>query len=206
MAKKMMLIDANFVGGNDLRSTKKHYSTLDQNVSNVLERTDLSDSDKLKLYQHALSRFLIGKQEAEGEAGKPVAVQTIAADKQKKFEESYLESLPADEREKASGVIDDIVAYSPLRWNDKGELVVDRRVVKGSSLDKLVTHELKQQKTPTSTATAFRKAKTTAPSTPVGWDTFSKYIRRPAALSSVTPRWSKRNRKASSRIDWLSYD
>lgn len=53
MAKKMMLIDANFVGSNGLRSTKRHYSALDQNVSDVLERTDISDYDKLKLYQHA---------------------------------------------------------------------------------------------------------------------------------------------------------
>lgn len=194
-----MLIDANFRGGSDLRNTKQHYSALDQNVSDVLERADLSDSDKLKLYQHALSRFLIGKQEAEGEANKPVTVQTAAVDK--KFEESYLDSLPTDEREKASSVIDDIVAYSPLRWNDKGELIVDKRVVKGSSLDKLVTHELKQQQA-SPRATSFKKAKKIAP---VGWDTFSKYSSHTRA-PSVTPRRSKRDRKASSRIDWLTYD
>jgi hypothetical protein len=49
MAKKMMLVDANF-GSSDLRSAKRHYTALDQNISDVLDRTDLSDFDKLKFY------------------------------------------------------------------------------------------------------------------------------------------------------------
>lgn len=203
MAKKMMLVDANF--GTDLRSIKRHYSALDQNVSDVLERSDLGDFDKLKLYQHALSRFLINKQEIEGEASKPVSVQA-AEPTPKKFEEKYLDSLPEDERQKASDVIDDLVAYTPLRWNDKGELLVDRRVLKDSNLSKLVAHELKQ-KSAAGTSKKLRKATATS-LPPAGYDTFTKY-RSPHLLQSPAPpsRRSKRERKQKQHFaSWLTYD
>lgn len=200
MAKKMMLVDANF--GTDLRSIKRHYSALDQNVSDVLERSDLGDFDKLKLYQHALSRFLINKQEIEGEANKPVSVQTTEPTS-KNFEEKYLDSLPEDERQKASDVIDDLIAYTPLRWNDKGELLVDRRVLKDSNLTKLIAHELKQK---SAAGTTKKSRKTTASSLPpVGYDTFVKF-RAPHRLQSSAPSIRRSKREKKQKQQWLTYD
>jgi hypothetical protein len=131
-----------------------------------------------------------------------VSVQT-AEPTPKNFEEKYLDSLPEDERQKASDVIDDLVAYTPLRWNDKGELLVDRRVLKDSNLTKLVAHELKQR----SVAGTLRKSRKTTATTlpPVGYDTFAKY-RTPHLLQSSAPpsRRSKRERKKKQQ--WLTYD
>lgn len=190
MAKKMMLIDAaNF---NDLRSAKRHYSALDQNVSNVLDRQDLNDFDKLKLYQHTLSRFLINKQEVENEVSKPVNVQTTES-KPKGLEETLLESFPAREREKVSGVLDDVVAYTPLRWNNKGELISEGRTVKDSDLSKLIAHEFKR----TNKSQKGRDA-------PIGWDVYSK--NRPMTLTS-TPQTKRRSkRKNTKQPAWISYD
>jgi hypothetical protein len=204
MAKKMMLVDANF--GTDLRSINRHYSALDQNITNVLERSDLNDFDKLKLYQHALSRFLISKQEVEGEASKPVSVQS-AEPTPKKIEDKYLDSLAGDERQKASDVIDDLIAYTPLRWNDEGELLLDRRVLKSSDLTKLVTHELKQRAAASGTSKKSRKtAFTSLP--PVGYDTFAKYRAAHRLQSTASPsRRSKQERRQKQQFDsWLTYD
>jgi hypothetical protein len=69
MAKKMMLVDASQL---DVRNTAKHYTLLDQNISDILERRDISDADKLRLYQSALNRFLLNRQKIEGEVNEPV--------------------------------------------------------------------------------------------------------------------------------------
>jgi hypothetical protein len=59
--KKMMLIDSNFATG-DFRNVKRHYSLLDQNISDVLNRQDIDDHGKLILYRNALTKFLINRQ------------------------------------------------------------------------------------------------------------------------------------------------
>jgi hypothetical protein len=69
MAKKMMLVDASQL---DVRNTAKHYTLLDQNISDILERRDISDADKLRLYQSALNRFLLNRQKIEGEVNESV--------------------------------------------------------------------------------------------------------------------------------------
>ncbi len=108
---------------------------------------------------------------------------------------TYLASLPVGEREKAISLLEDVVSSTPLRWNDKGELVVDRRVVKGSSLDKIVGHELKQK-------TGVKAKKASASSPPIGWETFAKYRQAPAPPN----RRSRRARKSQpTPLDWVTY-
>ena len=70
-AKKLMLVNpANF----DLRNVKRRYSELDQNISDVLDRQDVDDYDKSKLYQSALSKFLANRQVVENELNEPLKV------------------------------------------------------------------------------------------------------------------------------------
>lgn len=72
--KKMMLVDAaNFAS--DLRNVKRHYGVLDQNISDVLNREDIDEREKLKLYQVALSKFLVNRQAVESALGEPVKVE-----------------------------------------------------------------------------------------------------------------------------------
>lgn len=73
MAKKMMLVDASQL---DVRNTAKHYTLLDQNISDILERRDINDADKLRLYQSALNRFLLNRQKIEGEVNESVKAST----------------------------------------------------------------------------------------------------------------------------------
>jgi hypothetical protein len=73
MAKKMMLVDASQL---DVRNTAKHYTLLDQNISDILERRHISDADKLRLYQSALNRFLLNRQKIEGEVNESVKAST----------------------------------------------------------------------------------------------------------------------------------
>jgi hypothetical protein len=70
-AKKWMLVDPSV----DLRNVKRHYGALDQNISNVLNRQDVDDREKLRLYQTALNKFLNNRQSVESELNKPVEVE-----------------------------------------------------------------------------------------------------------------------------------
>lgn len=71
-AKKMALVDSNFVI--DPRNIKKHYSSLDQSVVDVLNRQDIDDYGKLVLYRIALNKFLINKRALETDLDEPLKV------------------------------------------------------------------------------------------------------------------------------------
>ena len=63
-ARKLMLVDpANF----DVRNVKRHYTLLDQSISDVLDRRDVDARTKLQLYQAAVNKFLLNKQNVENE-------------------------------------------------------------------------------------------------------------------------------------------
>ena len=71
-AKKLMLVDpANF----DVRNVKRHYTFLDQSISDVLDRRDVDARTKLQLYQAAVNKFLLNKQNVENELKGPVKVE-----------------------------------------------------------------------------------------------------------------------------------
>ncbi len=70
--KKMTLVDSNFVI--DPRNIKRHYSSLDQSVVDVLDRQDIDDYGKLILYRIALNKFLVNKKALESELEEPLKV------------------------------------------------------------------------------------------------------------------------------------
>ena len=72
-AKKMTLVDSNFAV--DPRNIKRHYSSLDQSVVDILNRQDIDDYEKLILYRIALNKFLVNKKNLEADLDEPLKVQ-----------------------------------------------------------------------------------------------------------------------------------
>ena len=188
----MYLVDSNYP---DLRNVKKHYSDLDKNVSEVLERRDLKDDEKLALYHQALNKFLINRRAVETELeDKPPKIR-LASPKEKRVEDKYLETLQAgEERKKAERVIADVKAYTPLDWDEKGQLVHRGRVVEGSSLPEIVSHRLE----------IAEKTKSRASKKPIGWETFEEYL-PDISPTPTPPRRSKRRRQRRFGLDWETY-
>ena len=60
--KTMYVVDSVYP---DLRNVKKHYSDLDRNVSEELERRYIKDDEKLTLYHQALNKYLINRRAVE---------------------------------------------------------------------------------------------------------------------------------------------
>ncbi len=73
----MLLVDANV--SNDFKNVRRHYSLLDQTVSDVLNRNDMNDYDKIKLYQQALNKYIVNRDNIVTELDKPVKVQNVEA-------------------------------------------------------------------------------------------------------------------------------
>ena len=72
-AKKMTLVDSNFAV--DPRNIKRHYSSLDQIVVDILNRQDIDDYEKLILYRIALNKFLVNKKNLEADLDEPLKIQ-----------------------------------------------------------------------------------------------------------------------------------
>jgi hypothetical protein len=176
-AKKVRLVDDNFASGGlvDLKNIKKHYSELDSAISQVLVRDEVDDRAKARQYQQALNKFLINRDAYQRDLEKPVTVD-IAKAKEPTAEESYLSQLEtAADREKAVEVLTDLKTYTPYRFNDKGQLLVNDRVVEGSDLKQLIEHELKP-----------KKAKRVNQQPP-GWKEFSAFHTSKAGIPPAPP-------------------
>ena len=69
----MTLVDSNFAV--DPRNIKRHYSSLDQSVVDILYRQDIDDYEKLIFYRMALNKFLVNKKNLEVDLDEPFKVQ-----------------------------------------------------------------------------------------------------------------------------------
>ena len=183
-ARKMLLVDPG-----DFRNIRQHHSLLDKSISDVLSRRDVGDEEKLSLYQQALNKFLVNRRVIERELEEPLKV--IEPEVKKDVKEAYLESLTPEERKRAKRVLEDISAYTPLRWDEKGRLIHEGSTIEGSKLDEIVSHELK-------TSTKRRRTKP-----PIGWYTYSTYRDRQTVTPTtlLTPRPQRRKKTPS----WQSY-
>lgn len=146
-------------------------SSLDSDMKNVLERSDLSDHDKAVSYNQLLGRY--NALEA-ARAAQPVRVSvvsestpaaeatTTAAPPSDAIEREIVDSVPKTLKAKAGRLIAKMKSDPLCRWNDRGEFVYDGRTVKGSNMVDLVND-------------LMRTRKKMAP--PVGWQTFGERMR-----------------------------
>ncbi len=95
-AKKLMLVDPTNL---DVRHVKRHYGLLDENISNVLDREDVDDYLKVRLYQNALNKFLANRQVIENDLNKPLKV-AVETPKPTTSLDTYLTTLTDDQKTK----------------------------------------------------------------------------------------------------------
>ena len=114
----------------DFRKIRQHHSLLDKSIGDVLSRRDVGDEEKLSLYQQALNKLLVNRKVIERELEEPLKV--TEPEVKKDVKEAYIENLTPEKRKRAKRVLEDISAYTPLRWDEKGRLIHDRSTIEGS--------------------------------------------------------------------------
>ena len=167
---------------------------LDQAMQHILNRKDVSQEEKLKLYHQILQKYLLYKDKAEpmtvkvvGEPSlpEPLTIPSPAEQTQESLEAEIIHSAPKNLRHKASVLLRRLKQDDNIAWNTKGELVYKGDVVPNTHIHDLVQDVLRKRKT----------------HVPVGWQTFARALREsniPQDLVGNLDRWQWMNQEEES--------
>jgi len=158
--KKMMLVDPRVLANLKESNTPqlplvKVVSDLDTQMNEVLARTDLSTSEKVRLYDQILQRYMVYKEKL---TEKPA--QVVVREKKDFPEGEILRGVTKQYKRKTEELLGFIKSNSSLGWNDSGEFVYDDRAVPSSNIKDLIA------------ATARNTKKSRLP----GWNEFQKAL------------------------------
>mgnify|MGYP001552780171 CR=1 FL=1 len=123
---------------------------LRQSMNNTLERSDLPDDLRMKMYDQQFHKYDHFK---EAVKSTPVNL-VIKGDKSPTKKQDgddldpldIIESVPKTMREKARWLVHRMKKSADIGWNNEGELVVDGTPVKGSHIVDLVNQTLRKRK------------------------------------------------------------
>lgn len=144
MAKIMNLVDSKMLEQmrapvNPLHRT---LSALDSEMQSILQRSDMSDEDKVQAYNQILQRYL----EYQKTDKKPS--QTILEVNNPKIdiEREVMRTVPKTLRSKATSLLERIREDPNTSWNDRGEFVYKGQPVAGSNIVDLVNDMMRFRK------------------------------------------------------------
>ena len=187
-AKKMALVDPRVLesvpsqpfSSNPIGNIMRR---LDDEMRSILDRGDLSDREKVVLYNQVLMRYnVFSNKSSQQPVRVTIAKASIKEDEEVKetraepgVENEIVDSVPKSLKPKARRLLDKI--KGTVSWNDRGEMVYRNVSVPGSNIVDLVNDALRKRK-------SFQ---------PVGWKTFArglKDVNAPMDLVGNPERWS----------------
>ena len=201
-AKKMALVPQELLDTVQLQQNQminpvtKMLSSLDKEMQQVLDRTDIPDDEKAKLYQQTLQQYRAYSDKKKEPVkisivpttpSTPSAVGIDQVDKGQDpplkdeivmdgVEQDVLESVPKSLQKKARLLLQKIKQHGAVAWNEKGELTYDGNPLPGTHMVDLVNDVLRRRKT----------------FTPTGWPQFSQVLSAmnvPQDLVGNKERW-----------------
>ena len=170
---------------------------LDTEMKNILDRTDIAEDEKVKLYNQTLSRYLTldhqRKQPLEmkltSTSEDPVSTSddlkervstnnmNDKKDQKHTLENDVVGSVPVTLRKKAERLLKHLKSdRNIIDWNQRGEIIAEGNIVKGSHLIDLIKDTLRKRKD-------FN---------PRGWKEFNKalaVLNTPQDLVGNSDRW-----------------
>ena len=169
--------------------TQSKLQALEENMKNILARTDLPDDAKVSMYQQALHHYLqydharriepvsvtMSAPKSANERyteNEPLSDRSVAEPDRRPIDDltpQILQSIPKPFQRKAALLIGKLKNNDVMSWNNNGELIYDGDVVKGSNVIDLVNDVLKSKK-------GFD---------PHGWQHFAQGLARANAPESV---------------------
>jgi hypothetical protein len=143
--QKMILIPENATAQmvSSIKSSESIQSQLDHEMNDILSRNDLTVSDKYKLYQQALHRYL----QHTPQANKPIALPLIEPEGSKSpMIEFILESVPKTLVRKTSTLLNLMHVSNRISWDSTGVVSIDSNLIPGSNIIDLV-HDVVRKRT-----------------------------------------------------------
>ena len=170
-AKRMVVVPENTLANAQIKQNvetsplTRKLSLLDNDMEHILQRKDLSDDEKVQLYNQTLQRYLQFYGQRKGEPlsvrveNAPVRsitdVTSVKEDETKPptenvddIESEVLDTVPKTLKGKARLILNKIKNNKDImHWNGKGELIYNKQLVRGTNLQDLVRDSLKGRKT-----------------------------------------------------------
>ena len=144
MAKMMNLIDQRMMERMlptaPVNPIHKNISELDKDMTDILQRSDMSDRDKVEQYNQVLQKYL-------DYYHKPVlptseSIKTAPSP----IEGELLRVVPKSMQSKAKALLDRINRDPNMSWNERGEFVYNNQTISGTNIVDLISHSLRHRK------------------------------------------------------------
>ena len=144
MAKIMNLVDAKMLERMQAPIDPLHrtLNSLDSDMQSILQRSDMTDEEKVQAYNQVLQRYLEYKRTG-GESTKPSVVQTKPTFD---VEKDVMRTIPKTMKRKAEALMERIKDDPDVSWNSRGEFVYRGTVIAGSNIVDLVNDMMRQRK------------------------------------------------------------
>ena len=129
---------------------RKTLSDLDMNMRLVLERSDLTDEDKVRLYKTALDKFIRVRDKLDpspvaGSSSHPAtSLSTSEKQANESVETRLLEAVPHVYKTRAQNLMTRLKDSPHFGWTKDGEMIWKDRVLTGSNLTDLVLDVVKK--------------------------------------------------------------
>ena len=144
--KKMMVVNPDAITRQaQLFETpeKTKVLSLDGKMHEILNRRDITDEEKVKLYEDALAQYTTYRHKAVGPMTSPPPPQP-APIPDRRFVDAVVASVPKLVRGKAEQLAK--VVLREMTWSPKGELIVNGQVLPGTHVVDLVGNAVRQRK------------------------------------------------------------
>ena len=115
--------------------------TLDEKMKEILSRQDITDEEKVKLYENALSLFSIYREKA---TTVPRPAPSSTPIQPSRFIDDVIASVPKALRGKAEQLTKTVLRE--MAWSQNGELMVDDRPVPGTHIVDLINDAVRMRK------------------------------------------------------------
>ena len=196
-AKKMALVDPRLLENVRAKAPSNTpiasvLRDLDDEMRNILQRTDMDVREKVALYNQVLGRYndlddrrrqvplRVAITKTSGEE-KEAALdkaddEATTSPKRVPLESEIIDSVPKIMRKKARRLLDKIRTGSGVEWNDRGQLLINNTVEPGNNIVDLVNDVLRKRR-------HFE---------PVGWQPFVRGLGEmnvPMGLGGNPERW-----------------
>ena len=161
----------------------KALSKLDEDLKNIIDRRDVDESEKVKLYNHILQRYVT----YHDKVNQPVKVEifrqsTPPPESQEetnisKPDEDIVDTVPVSMRHKAQLLLQNIRKNTNVTWDERGHVFIKGKPVESSNITDLLNDVLRRRKR----------------SEPVGWREFANELRNanvPRELIGNEDRWT----------------
>lgn len=152
---------------------------LQNEMGSVLQREDLSESEKAQLFGQTLQKFQLAHKKAVHPQPTQPSLPSLPIEKKKPLgiHDRIVDSVPTSMRRKAKLLLQMLEEHPQMSWNDQGVLEYNGKPIPGSNVIDLVNDVIRNRKG----------------SNPRGWEQFSRGLKQvnvPQEYVGNRQRWS----------------